>query len=159
MTEPWQKHLLAAEGYLELGMMEEALQFLDLIPEEEISSPEVSRLRVEIHSRTGQWPEAAAIARHMVIINPEDPQWWISLAYATRRAEDIRKAEKILLDATTFHPDEPLIRYNLACYSSVQGRLDEARLRLDHALSLSPELGRLAAVDEDFAPLRAGPPA
>ena len=42
---------------------------------------------------------AAAVASHLVKVDPETAGWWISLAYALRRTESVEKAEAILLRA------------------------------------------------------------
>ena len=41
----------------------------------------------------------AAVASHLVKVDPKTAGWWISLAYALRRTESIEKAEAILLRA------------------------------------------------------------
>ena len=40
-----------------------------------------------------KWHMAAA--SHLVKVEPEEAGWWINLAYATRRAESVEKAETI----------------------------------------------------------------
>ena len=60
----------------------------------------------------------------------ETAGWWISLAYALRRTESIEKAEAILLRAQAIHPKVAMIAFNLACYASVTGRMEEAKERL-----------------------------
>ena len=57
---------------------------------------------------------AAAVASHLVKVDPETAGWYISLAYAVRRAEGVEKAEAILLRAQTIHPKVAMIAFNLA---------------------------------------------
>jgi hypothetical protein len=47
-----------------------------------------------------KWDMAAAIASHLVKVEPENAAWWISLAYSIRRSESVEKAEAILLRAS-----------------------------------------------------------
>jgi len=96
---------------------------------------------------------ASAVASHLVKVEPEEAGWWISLAYATRRCESIEKAETILLRASELHSDNALIEFNLACYASVTGRLEDAKTRLRHAIELDKEIRRVALDDEDLRPL------
>jgi Flp pilus assembly protein TadD len=96
---------------------------------------------------------AAAVANHLVKVEPENSGWWINLAYATRRCDGIEKAEAILLQARELHHDNAMIEFNLACYSSVTGRFEEAKARLKRAIELDAELRRLAVDDEDLQPL------
>jgi predicted Zn-dependent protease len=52
---------------------------------------------------------AAAVASHLVKIDPQTAGWWISLAYALRRTENVEKAEAILLRAQAIHPKVAVI--------------------------------------------------
>ena len=100
-----------------------------------------------------KWDMAAAVASHLVKVDPQTAEWWISLAYAVRRAESVEKAEIILLRAQAIHPKNALIVFNLACYASVTGRMEEAKERLRHAIELDKEARKLALEDEDLKPL------
>jgi hypothetical protein len=42
----------------------------------------------------------AAVASHLVKVEPQTAGWWINLAYAIRRTESVEKAEAILLMTT-----------------------------------------------------------
>jgi hypothetical protein len=46
-----------------------------------------------------------------------------------------------------------MIAFNLACYASVAGRMEEAKDRLRHAIELDKEARKLALEDEDLKPL------
>jgi Flp pilus assembly protein TadD len=88
------------------------------------------------------------------MLQPDEPQWTISLAYATRRSRSIAEAEAILRAARARFPREAILPYNLACYASQLGRLDEARALLAEATALDESLKDLAAQDPDLLPLR-----
>ena len=45
-----------------------------------------------------------------------------------------------------------MIAFNLACYASVAGRMEEAKERLFHAIELDKEARKLALEDEDLNP-------
>jgi Flp pilus assembly protein TadD len=75
------------------------------------------------------------------------------LPYAKRRCEGIESAEAILLRARQLHHDNAMIEFNLACYASVTGRLEEAKARLRRAIELDTQFQRLAIDDEDLLPL------
>jgi hypothetical protein len=38
-----------------------------------------------------KWDMAAAIASHLVKVEPENEAWWISLAYSIRRSEGVER--------------------------------------------------------------------
>ena len=96
---------------------------------------------------------AAAVASHLVKVEPENEAWWINLAYSLRRSEGIDQAEAILLRARAIHPKVAMIAFNLACYASVTGRMEEAKERLRMAIDLNKDVRKLALDDEDLRPL------
>jgi hypothetical protein len=51
------------------------------------------------------------------------------------------------------HPKVAMITFNLACYASVAGRMEEAKERLRHGIDLDKDVRRLAIDDEDLRPL------
>ncbi len=59
----------------------------------------------------------------------------------------MESAERILSDAETKFPEDPLIKYNLGCYRAVLGRLGEAKLNLAEAFQRDPAL-RITALDD-----------
>ncbi|HEY5704169.1 MAG TPA: hypothetical protein VIS96_01190 [Terrimicrobiaceae bacterium] len=154
MKLDWQKQVIASSGYLELGMFEEAARSLDEISSEDKGRMEVLAARLQLYMTIGKWDMAAAVARHLVEIEAERPEWWINLAYSSRRSESIEDAEAILLRARDIHPTNAVIAFNLACYASVTGRIEEAKERLKHAISLDKEIRELAVCDEDLRGLR-----
>jgi Flp pilus assembly protein TadD len=100
-----------------------------------------------------KWNMAAAVASHLVKVDPGTAGWWISLGYALRRSESVEKAEAILLKAQAIHPKVAMIAFNLACYASVTGRMEDAKARLRHAIERDRDIRKLALVDEDLRPL------
>lgn len=151
-------HLSHTRGYLELGMFKEALKELRQIRGEAASSPDVLALFAALHQRTDNWKSLATVARKLVRLQPEQPSWWVSLAFAVRRTRSIEAAREILLRAEVRHPAEPAIQFNLGCYACQLGELAEARRRVAQAIELEASFKILAAQDPDLAPLRDHPP-
>ena len=131
-------------------MFDEAAQVLEEIEPEEKARNEVLGARVNLYIAAKKWHMAAAVASHLVKVEPETAGWWISLAYALRRTESVEKAEAILLQAQAIHPKVAMIAFNLACYASVTGRMEEAKERLRHAIELDKDIRGLALDDEDL---------
>jgi tetratricopeptide (TPR) repeat protein len=150
LKSDWQRHVLASSGYLELGMFDDAATVLEEIAPEDKTRNEVLGARDGIYMAAKKWDMAAAVASHLVKVDPENAGWWISLAYALRRAESVEKAEAILLRAQAIHPKVAMIAFNLACYASVVGRMEEAKARLRHAVDLDNGIRKLAIDDEDL---------
>ena len=126
---------------------------LEEIAPEDKNRNEVLGARVVLYMAAKKWDMAAAVASHLVKVEPENEAWWISLAYSVRRTESVEKAEAILLRAQAIHPKVAMIAFNLACYASVTGRMEEAKERLRHAIELDKDIRGLALDDEDLKPL------
>ena len=134
-------------------MFDDAALVLEEIAPEDKNRNEVLGARVNLYMAAKKWDMAAAVASHLVKADPETAGWWISLAYALRRTESVEKAEAILLRARAIHPKVAMIAFNLACYASITGRMDEAKERLRHAIELDKDIRALAIDDEDLKPL------
>jgi predicted Zn-dependent protease len=144
----------AAFGWLGLGLPAEARAELAALTAAHTAHPQVCACRLALATCEEAWEEAREWAEHLVMLQPDEPQWTISLAYATRRSRSIAEAEAILRAARARFPREAILPYNLACYASQLGRLDEARALLAEATALDESLKDLAAQDPDLLPLR-----
>lgn len=148
------RRLSHAQGYLELGMIAEAAAEMAHIPASENSQIEVMGVRLALLQEQQDWPTLRDLARELVLRSPAEPAGWITWAYATRRADSLEAAEKILLAAEVQHPAEPTIQFNLGCYACQRGDLATARARVDRAIALDSKFARAAKTDPDLAPLR-----
>jgi Flp pilus assembly protein TadD len=153
LSGDWQRHVLASSGFLELGMLDDAALALEEIEPEDKTRTEVLGARVVLYIAAKKWDMAAAVASHLVKVEPENEAWWINLAYSVRRSEGIEQAEAILLRARAIHPKVAMIAFNLACYASVTGRMEEAKERLRNAIELEKGIRKLALDDKDLKPL------
>ena len=149
----WQRQVLASSGYLELGMFDDAALVLEEIEPQDKTRTGVLGARVNLYMAAKKWEMAAVVASHLVKVDPQTASWWISLAYALRRTESVEKAEAVLLRAQAIHPKVAMIAFNLACYTSVAGRMEEAKTRLRRAIELDKNIRRLALDDDDLKPL------
>jgi Flp pilus assembly protein TadD len=137
-------------------MFDSAAQVLEEIAPEDKNRNEVLGARVVLYMAAKKWDMAAAIASHLVKVEPENAGWWINLAYSVRRVEGVEKAEAILLRAQAIHPKVAMIAFKLARYASVTGRMEEAKVRLRHAIHLDKNVRKLAIDDEDLSPCGIG---
>jgi Flp pilus assembly protein TadD len=124
----WQRHVLASTGYLELGMLDDAA--LALEEAEDRTRTEVLGARVNLYMVAKKWDMATVVASHLVKVDPQTAGWWISLAYALRRAESVEKADAILLRAQAIHPKVAMIAFSLGCHASVAGRMEDTPFNL-----------------------------
>ena len=88
-------------------MFDAAALVLEEIAPEEKTRNEVLGARVNLYMAAKKWDMAAAVASHLVKVDPGNEVWWISLAYAVRRTESVENAEAILLRAPAIHPKVP----------------------------------------------------
>lgn len=142
-----------AEGYLELGLPQEAEDELEKLEGEDRIRKEVWVLRCKIYQATEQWAAMRDVAKHLVSLAPQEAEYWFWAAEATRKAENLDAAEQLLRFALQILPGEALIHYHLACYASQLGYLDEAKDRLKVALDACGNLKHRALQEPDLEPL------
>jgi Tfp pilus assembly protein PilF len=138
-----------------LGLHDLAAEELAALGSEDASGDEALTLRVLVLQAQQQWLLLQPLAAELVKRQPKEPGWWITWAYATRRAESLLAAEAILREAEMTHPAEATIQFNLGCYACQRGDLVEARLCVERALALDRGFRDSNLSDPDLAPLRA----
>jgi Flp pilus assembly protein TadD len=149
------RRLEYTKGYLELGMLAEAAGELENIAQADRLSVEVLEIRILLHSERKEWEPTIACAQQLTQLKPNEPQGWISWAYATRRHIGIEAAESILLKApATVSASCAIIPYNLACYHCVHGDITGAREYLATAYKIDPRIKAMALDDPDLKPMR-----
>ena len=138
LEPPESFHLSAAVGWLELGNHLEANEELEKITPQLRVHPDVLTVSWQICAKGEQWASAFEIARTLVELVPDESFGWIHQAYALRRMPGggINQAWDALLPAADKFPKEALIPYNLSCYASQMGKLDEAKQWLQRAIEL-----------------------
>jgi Flp pilus assembly protein TadD len=157
LQPPDSHHLSSALGWLGLGDWREAYEELKKIAPELRAHPDVLVAGWHIYARSQNWNMADEIARELLQIQPQEPQYWIWHAYSTRRMAGggIPKAKVLLGKAQQLIPQEPLISYNLGCYECQLGNLEAAWTWLEIAFnSGDPKAFKsLALEDPDLEPL------
>jgi tetratricopeptide (TPR) repeat protein len=149
-----QRQLLAASGLSELGLYQEAVEELESLPIEIRETTVVLASWLELYQHWHKWAEALAVAQRLTELEPDESNWVIALAYAMRRASGLTLARQVLQNAVEKFEHCAAIHFNLACYASQLGELDEARTRLTQAIELDREFATLAKTDPDLAPIR-----
>jgi len=158
LEPPDSHHLSAAIGWLGLDNWQEANEELEKIAPALRSHPAVLAVKYEVYAKAGgKWDRADEIARELVHTHPEEPQFWIWHAYATRRMPGggIAQAREILGKAHQLIPQEPLIPYNLGCYECQLGHLQAAWTWLEKAFAVgnAKTFKMMALEDRDWEPL------
>ncbi len=156
ILDPTDLHRLrAAEGWLDLGNPEEARCELDLIPSPQQNHPKVLELRWNLFATEKNWKACVRTAELLVKEAPEMPDGWIHRSFALHEMEQTEKAFSLLEPARKLFSKQWVIPYNLACYLTQLGRIEEAAKELHSALRIdSRAVKTAAATDPDLEPLR-----
>jgi tetratricopeptide (TPR) repeat protein len=93
------------------------------------------------------------VAKRLAEFQPNDIQWTISLAYATRRPDLLQAAKEILSNAEWKFPKDAIIKCNLACYCCQLGENENAKSYLKKAFEIDSTWRLKALDDEDLRPL------
>ena len=149
-----QRHLDAAEGWLELGDVEEATEELEQITPPMRAHPFVLRVRWGIYAKANKHEMAAEVARGMTVILPENSWGYIHYAFSLHILKRTKEAWGVLVPVADKFQDY-LIRYNLACYCCRLGNLKEAMQWLEKAIDLAgkKDIRMMALDDPDLEPL------
>ena len=148
-----QRHLRAAIGFIELGMLVDAASELESLPPEDRDRSSVLALRVEIYRTAGSWSLMEVVARELWKRHPDEPDYWTNLAWAVRRSDSVLAARDILLEAVERFPGDAMTHFNLGCYSCQLGDIEQAKTRVGKAIELDAKFKLLALDDADLEPL------
>lgn len=152
-----QRRLEAAKGYLALGMPEAALRELGRIVDRDACRFDYSLLSAEAYRDLTQYGNAVPLFEQALNRAPHHLQALLGLAWCLKRIKRLPDAIDTLERARRWHPDEPIIIYNLACYFSLFGDKPKAIECLGRSLRMEPELKRLIPDEPDFNDLRQDP--
>ena len=154
MIESHEKTLLAAQGYAELGMFDDALAELDSLPEKAQRDPTAMELRLGVLMQARRWKPALTVSRRLTRAYPDKNIGYIHTAFCLHELGKTEEARTALLNGPqTLHTD-PTFHYNLACYECHLGNMDLARVHLDRSFQLDKKFRDFAKTDPDLQALR-----
>ena len=148
------KHAECAVGYANLGMVNDALEELEHLSPSMAADGGVMEFKLRLLERGQKWSDAASLAAKLATSHPNEARWFVAWAFAKRRSDSIETASKILSEAASLHPKDPLIQFNLGCYAAQRGDLNAAQTHVRRAIELNHDLEKLAHEDPDLEPLR-----
>jgi hypothetical protein len=85
---------------------------------------------------------------------PASPFEYWYLAEPAYRAGDYEQAYAIAAEGLVPHPDNPPLHYQLACYSALAGRREDALRHIAVAFDRNPKTREWAADDRDLDSIR-----
>jgi predicted Zn-dependent protease len=143
-----------AEGYSELGMLEDALGELGQLDAEHQERLEVLRMRVDILLRKQDWEDALRLSLRFCAVNPNQPYGYVHAAFCLHELGRTSEAKQTLLDGPASLLDEPVYYYNLACYDTVLGNIEQAKVYLRASFRLDKSFKTMAKNDPDLKQIR-----
>lgn len=149
----FETHLLAAEGYLDLGMPQKAWDELEEIAPEDRTRVETLLMRLAVLQSLEKWEFAATIARGAVQKHPDCADLYILGACVIRRAENLEAAFAFLQSGHLCMEENATFWFNLGCYHCQLGRMDEAIECVRLAVEIDLEFKRMAVEDGDLEPM------
>lgn len=154
LVPPDSLHLEAAKGWLGLGNHLEADKELDEIAPELRTHPDVLEVRWHIYAEAKAWDACADIANAIIKLSPDRAEAWIHRSFALHELKRTQEAFDQLLPVAGRFPEVWTIPYNLACYCTQLGRLEDCRSWFQKAMAIDEDAVKRAAVDDpDLKPL------
>ncbi len=150
---PWERRVQYAGGFLQLGMSAEAEEELSLVEPKDRERPEILAAFCDLYSLTKDWRAMADTGRALAGACANDPHGWISWAFALRELQQVEAARDVLLEAESCHRTCGVLHYNLACYHSLLGDLEEAKRRFRAALEIDRSWKDAGLEDSDLTAL------
>ncbi len=151
------RRLLAAEGYLELGMADHALAELNAIADVGQDEYVVHALRAECHRARHDWAAALAEFEACHAERPQAIDALMGLAWCYKRLDRLPQAIAAMHAALEHHPEEAVLMYNLSCYYTLAGNKAQALSWLGRALRKDKQYRQLIPKETDFDNLRHDP--
>jgi tetratricopeptide (TPR) repeat protein len=146
--------LLAAQGYLELGMVEEALAELSGVKSLEAGDPDLVELRLHIMMHGERWSEALVVAEELLRLNPSALPAYIHGAFALHELGRTAEARDLLLRGPEILRKDPTYHYNIGCYEAVLGNSESAKQSLERSFALDETYRDFAKKDPDLKAIR-----
>jgi len=151
---PSQMILLAAEGYLELGMLDDARREYESLSANAKSCVEGLTLLMEIHRAARNHAELESVAEQLCIVDCDNVDRWIDLALVLREESSVECARELLLEAADRFPNTAMVHFHLARFECSLGNLAVAKEHLCQSKKLCPVCRVLALTDEaDLLPI------
>lgn len=146
--------LLAAHGYAELGMFDDALAELETLPAEALKQPAAIEMRLAILMQAKRWADALRTSETLCKLDPSRNSAFIHAAFCLHELGRTADARDTLLNGPATLHGEATFHYNLACYECALGQIGLARAHLEKSFTLDRKFREFAKTDPDLKALR-----
>lgn len=144
------RRLSSCQGYLQLGMPNEALEELEALSADLQKRPETMHLRAWVLMKQKEWLRALEVAENLCKMFPYVPVPFLDAAYCLHELHKTNDAREKLLKGPPELNRYPTYHYNLACYEAKLGLMDSARTHLEKAILMEPTYRKEAMSDPDL---------
>ncbi|MDI1314474.1 hypothetical protein [Prosthecobacter sp.] len=154
MTEA-ERRIIAAQGYVELGLFDEARVELSPLPAEMHNRVDVIEITLLCLMSGHRWAEALALALRLCSEEPMEPGGFIHAAFCLHELGRTLEAVDMLSRGPATLRAKPVYYYNMGCYHACLGHVDKSLTYLQRAFEMDGELRQHAKKDRDLDGLRA----
>jgi tetratricopeptide (TPR) repeat protein len=151
-----QRCLRRSEGYLGLGMLREAWEEIESLPDLLRARPDTLILMTRLLHACGRWRETIELSMVGTDAYPNIFEFYFLRAAACEAKGRPDQAKEVLLNAPRSLRQTDLFHYNLARYEANLGNLDIARRELKQAIRINQKLREAAKADPIFQSLKGG---
>lgn len=149
-----ERRILAAQGYVELGLHEEAREELSHLPPFASTRVDVIELNVLCYMGDQRWAEALALTQRLCSLEPGEPGGFIHAAYCLHELGRTAEALDLLARGPAALKTKPVYYYNLGCYLACLGEDEKALNLLKQSFEMDGSLRSHARKDPDLDRLR-----
>lgn len=142
--------LMAASGWLDLGIADEALVELESLPTDVRSERAALEIKLAAQMMNQSWNLAADTARLLCLKVTDEPQFFLNAAFCLHETGDTYAACKWLLQGPKTLFEMAIFHYNLACYLWTLGEASRARSHLKQAFTMDESFIEAAREDRDL---------
>lgn len=142
--------LLAASGWLELGIADEAMAELESLPGEARTERTALELKLAAQMLSQSWNSASDTARLLCLKVTDEPHYFLKAAFCLHETGDTLAACKWLLQGPKSLFEMAIFHYNLACYLWTLGEGNRARSHLKQAITMDESFIAAAREDQDL---------
>lgn len=149
-----ERRILAAQGYLELGLPQEASEEMRHLPREAHERGDVIELTLLCLMEEKRWGDALVIAHRLCEREPRQPGGYIHAAFCLHELGRTREALDFLARGPATLKAKPVYYYNLGCYLACLGEEEKALTLLRQSFEMDGTLREHARRDPDLDRLR-----
>jgi len=128
-----------ADAYFRKGLYQQALNTATLVSQKAQQDDTYLALLGDIYTHLGETAKATEIFRDAIRRNPDNDQYYLSLALVQLRGKDVDAAAATLRQGLTRIPGSGKILWGLGIVSVLEGKTPQAAERLERAVDLLPE--------------------